>query len=295
MMKPQHIALMLVCQLIWGLNFVAAKIGIQYFHPVLFCAIRFSIAALLLLPIVGLPPRRMIWRLLPLSFTMGTMHFSLLNLGMRVVDVATTSITIQLQVPFAAVMAAFFFREHLGWRRIVGMGLAFAGIVLIAGDPRFSGDQFWPLMAVVGAAFCWAAANIQVKALGEVDAVRLNGWIAILAAPQLLVASAILEGNSWQQITSAAWQGWTALLYQAVIVAIFSYWIWYNMMRRYPVNQVMPFTLLLPMIGFICGALILGDAITWRMMVGALATVAGVAIIVLRRPSVLAPSTKTGI
>jgi O-acetylserine/cysteine efflux transporter len=294
-MKPQHIALMLVCQLIWGLNFVAAKVGIQYFHPVLFCAIRFSIAALLLLPIVGLPPRRMIWRLLPLSFTMGTMHFSLLNLGMRVVDVATTSITIQLQVPFAAFMAAFFFREHLGWRRIVGMGMAFAGIVLIAGDPRFSGDQFWPLMAVVGAAFCWAAANIQVKALGEVDAVQLNGWIAILAAPQLLIASAILEGNSWQQITTAAWQGWAALLYQAVIVAIFSYWIWYNMMRRYPVNQVMPFTLLLPMIGFVCGALILGDAITWRMMVGALATVAGVAIIVLRRPSVLAPSTKTGI
>ncbi len=294
-MKPQHIALMLVCQLIWGLNFVAAKVGIQYFHPVLFCAIRFSIAALLLLPIVGLPPRRQIWRLLPLSFTMGTMHFSLLNLGMRSVDVATTSITIQLQVPFAAVMAAFFFREHLGWRRVVGMGLAFAGIVLIAGDPRFSGDQFWPLMAVVGAAFCWAAANIQVKALGEIDAVRLNGWIAILAAPQLLVASVLLEGNNWQQVTEAAWQGWVALLYQAIIVAIFSYWIWYNMMRRYPVNQVMPFTLLLPMIGFICGAWLLGDAITWRMMGGAMATVAGVAIIVLRRPAVLAPSTKTGI
>ena len=90
-------------------------------------------------------------------------------------------------------------------------------------------------------------------------------------------------------------EGWRYAHVQAIIVAIFSYWIWYNMMRRYPVNQVMPFTLLLPMVGFICGAAILGDEITWRMMVGALATVAGVAIIVLRRPSVLAPSTKTGI
>jgi len=294
-MKPQHMLWMLLCQLIWGLNFVAAKVGILYFQPVLFCAIRFSIAALLLLPFVGLPPKRLIWRLLPLSFTMGTMHFSLLNLGMRVVDVSTTSITIQLQVPFAAFMAAFFFKEHLGWRRIVGMCFAFAGIVLIAGDPRYSGDQFWPLMAVVGAAFCWASANIQVKALGEIDAVKLNGWIAILAAPQLIIASSLLEGHPWQQVTTAAWQGWAALLYQAVIVAIFSYWIWYNMMRRYPVNLVMPFTLLLPMIGFICGAAILGDEITARMIIGALATVAGVAIIVLRRPAVLAPSTKTGI
>lgn len=295
MMKPQHMLWMLLCQLIWGLNFVAAKIGILHFQPVLFCAIRFSIAALLLLPFVGLPPRHMMWRLLPLSFTMGTMHFSLLNLGMRSVDVSTTSIAIQLQVPFAAVMASFFFREQLGWRRIAGMALAFIGIVLIAGDPRYSGDQFWPLMAVIGAAFCWAMANIQVKALGEIDSVKLNGWIAVLAAPQLLIASSLLEGHGWQQVTSAAWQGWAALLYQAIVVAIFSYWIWYNMMRRYPVNLVMPFTLLLPMIGFVCGAAMLGDIITWRMIAGAMATVAGVAIIVLRRPAVLVASTKTGI
>lgn len=293
-MKPQHIGWMLVCQVIWGFNFVAAKVGIHHFSPVLFCAIRFSLAALLLLPVVGLPRERL-WRLLPLSFTMGTMHFSLLNLGMRSVDVATTSITIQLQVAFAAVMAAFFFGETLGWRRIIGMGFAFAGVVLIAGEPRFSGANFWPLMAVVGAAFCWATANIQVKALGEIDAVKLNGWIAILAAPQLIVASFLLEGNVWHQVTSAGWQGWVALLYQAIVVAIFSYWIWYNMMKRYPVNQVMPFTLLLPMIGFICGAVMLDEPITSRMLMGAAATIFGVAIIILRRPSVVAPSTKTGI
>ncbi len=293
-MKPQHIGWMLICQLIWGFNFVAAKIGIQYFSPVLFCAIRFSLAALLLLPVVGLPRERL-WRLLPLSFTMGTMHFSLLNLGMRSVDVATTSITIQLQVAFAAVMAAFFFGEKLGWRRLTGMSLAFAGVVLIAGEPRFSGANFWPLMAVVGAAFCWAAANIQVKALGDIDSVKLNGWIAILAAPQLIIAALLLEGDPRQQILAVAWQGWAALLYQAIVVAIFSYWIWYNMMKRYPVNQVMPFTLLLPMIGFMCGALMLDEQITFRMLLGAAATIFGVGIIILRRPAVVAPSTRTGI
>jgi O-acetylserine/cysteine efflux transporter len=142
----------------------------------------------------------------------------------------------------------------------------------------------------------WAAGNIQVKALGDsVDAVQLNGWIAILAAPQLLIASWLIEGPQWAHVPDVSWIGWGALLFQAVVIAIFTYWIWYNMMRRYPVNQVMPFTLLLPMIGVAAGALMRGEDITWQMIVGGLATVAGVGIIVLRRPAVVAPATKTGI
>ena len=52
---------------------------------------------------------------------------------------------------------------------------------------------------------------------------------------------------------------------------------------------------LLPLIGVAAGALMRDEAITWQMIVGGLATVAGVGIIVLRRPTVVAPATKTGI
>lgn len=294
-MAPQHLALMLLVQLLWGVNFAIAKFGLDSFAPIFFVALRFTLVALLLVFIVGLPKRSMLKQLLPLSATMGVMHFTLIFLGMRDLDAATSSIAVQLQTPFAAIMAAFFFGERLGWRRIVGMAVAFAGVLLIAGEPRFSSNP-WPLLAVIAAALVWAAGNIQVKALGdELDAVTLNGWIAILAAPQLLIASWLIEGPQWRSIPEVAWQGWCALLFQAVVIAIFTYWIWYNMMRRYPVNQVMPFTLLLPMIGVAAGALMRGEVVTWQMIVGGLATVAGVGIIVLRRPSVAAPATKTGI
>lgn len=294
-MKPQHLAAMLLVQLIWGVNFVAAKIGLAHFESLFFLALRFSLVALLLLPFVGLP-RRKLKQLIPLSLTMGAMHFGLIYLGMRYLDAATSSIAVQLQVPFAAILAAFFFGETLGWRRITGMVVAFAGVVLIAGEPRFSGGNLWPLVAVIGAALVWAAGNVQVKALGEeFDAVQLNGYIAILAAPQLLVLSLLIEGNQFAHALDVAWQGWAALLFQSIIVAIFSYIIWYNLMRRYPVNQVMPFTLLLPMIGVASGHLVLGETVTWQMIMGGIATVAGVAIVVIRRPAVVAPSTKTGI
>ncbi|MBL9035898.1 MAG: EamA family transporter [Rhodospirillaceae bacterium] len=294
-MLPQHLALMVLVQFLWGVNFAVAKYGIDHFAPIFFVALRFSLVAVLLIFVVGLPKRAMLKRLIPLSITMGVMHFTLIFLGMKNLDAATSSIAVQLQTPFAAILAAFFLGETLGWRRILGMVIAFGGVILIAGEPRFSANP-WPLMAVIGAALVWAIGNVQVKALGdELDAVTLNGWIAILAAPQLLIASWLIEGPQWQHIPEVGWQGWASLLFQAIVIAIFTYWIWYNMMRRYPVNQVMPFTLLLPLIGVAAGAVMRGEEVTWQMMVGGLATVAGVAIIVIRRPAVVAPATKTGI
>ncbi len=294
-MLPRHIALMALVQVLWGVNFAIAKFGIDYFAPIFFVALRFTLVAVLLVFVVGLPKRAMLRQLIPLSVTMGVMHFILIFLGMKNLDAATSSIAVQLQNPFAAILAAIFLGETLGWRRILGMVIAFAGVLLIAGEPRFS-ENPWPLLAVIGAALVWAIGNVQVKSLGDgIDAVTLNGWIAILAAPQLLLASWLIEGPQWSHIPEVGWQGWASLLFQAIVIAIFTYWIWYNMMRRYPVNQVMPFTLLLPMIGVAAGAVLRGEDITWQMVVGGLATVAGVAIIVIRRPAVVAPATKTGI
>ncbi len=295
MIQPLHILLLVLSQVIWGVNFAIVRIGLQHFAPVTFIALRFSLVALLLLPIVGLPSRAHLKRLVPLSITMGSMHFSLISIGMNQIEAGTASIAVQLQVPFAAILAHYFLGEPLGWRRVVGMALAFAGVFLIAGEPRLS-DLRFGLAAIVAASMCWAIANVQVKALGErVDPIRLNGWIAMLAAPQLAILAYLMERNQGNFLQSATWEGWAALGYQAAIVAILSYWIWYAMMRRYPVNIVMPFTLLSPLIAVLSGALLLGEEITWPMVLGGMATIGGVAIIVIRRPSVIAPSTKTGL
>jgi len=293
-MKLQHLGMMLLIQMIWGVNFVVVKLGLDHMAPLFFVALRFSLAALFLLPIAGLP-RTHLKQVAFLSVTLGVMHFTLIFTGMHYLDAATTAIAVQLQVPFAAILAAIIFKETLHWRRITGMVIAFAGIVLIAGQPKFLANP-WPLASVVAAALVWSIANMQVKALGdEIDAVHLNGWIALLAAPQLLIISYLLEGNQWPHLLEIGWGGAFALLYQSALVAAFSYWIWYNLMRRYPVNQVMPFMLLQPLIGTASGAIFRGEQITMPMIIGGLGVLIGVAIIILRRPAVIAPSTKTGI
>jgi O-acetylserine/cysteine efflux transporter len=66
-------------------------------------------------------------------------------------------------------------------------------------------------------------------------------------------------------------------------------------MRRYPVNLVMPFMLLQPLIGAAAGVVFRDEVITMPMIIGGIGILIGVAIIIIRRPAVIAPSTKTGI
>jgi O-acetylserine/cysteine efflux transporter len=233
--------------------------------------------------------------LVVLSVVLGVVHFSLMFTGMRGLDVATASIAIQLQVPFAAILAAIFFKETLHWRRLTGMAIAFAGVVLIAGEPRLSGNLL-PLFLVIAAACTWAGATIQIKRIGDdVDVLALNGWVALLAAPQLALLSWLIEDGQLAAITAADWRLWLSVAFQALLVTIFGYSVWYRLMRRFSVNQVMPFTLLVPLFGVLSGVIFFDDRLTLLMLIGGLCTIVGVAIIIIRRPRVIAPSTKAGL
>jgi O-acetylserine/cysteine efflux transporter len=225
---------------------------------------------------------------LVLSILLGSIHFPMMFTGLTGVDASTASIAIQLQVPFSALLAAFVFRDKLGWRRALGMAAAFAGVVVIAGEPRESGILH--LLLVVLASFVFAIANVHVKRMGPIDAQALNGWMGLFAAPQLLLISLATERGQWDSMVSASWLGWASLVYMAVMVTIVAYGIWYPLVARYDVNQTMPWTLLAPIFGVLSGVLVMGDPMTPALVAGGALTVAGVGLIVLRPPRAPGPA-----
>ncbi len=293
-MTPRDVGALLLVAAVWGMNFAVVKVGLAELPPIFFVALRFAAVAVVLLPFVRLS-RNKLPQLVALSVTLGGLHFSMMFIGLRGLDVATSAIAIQLQVPFAAILAAIVFKDKLGWRRLLGMAIAFGGVALIAGEPRFGGNLL-PLVLVVSAALVWSIANIQIKALGdEVDVFALSAWVALLAAPQLFLVTFLFEDGQIDALLAASWRAWGAIAYQVVLVTIFGYGVWYSVMRRHPINQVMPFTLLVPLFGVLSGIIFLDERLTVPMLIGSAATIAGVAIIVVRRPRVVAPSTKGGL
>jgi O-acetylserine/cysteine efflux transporter len=287
---PLHMVLILGVMLAWGINFAVAKIGLQQLPPMLFMACRFALVALLLLPFAK-PPRGR-WRaVFAIAVTLGLLHFSFMFHGLKAVDAATASIAIQLQVPFASLLAAFFFQDKLGWRRGLGMAIAFIGVAVIAGEPRLAG-QYLALSFVITASFIWSIANVQIKMLQDVDGLTLNAWVAAFATPMLIVASLVMEDGQWQALQAADAWAYFAVVYQAVVVVVIGYGYWYWLMRRYQINQIMPATLLVPPFGVLAGVVLLGESLTFSLVAGGLMTIVGVAIIILRRPKTAAPEAE---
>ncbi len=281
-MTLPHVGLAVLVMLLWGVNFVAAKLGLEELPPLLMLSVRFLAVGFLLIPFAPFPRGKMI-QIAWLSLVLGTIHFALMFTGVQGVDAGVAAIAIQLQVPFAAILAAAIFKDKLGWRRMVGMAFAFVGIAMLAGEPRMQSSLI-SLGLVIAASFVWAISNIQVKLIKEIHPLSLLAWSSLLSAPQLIVLSLLMESGQAEALSDAGWRGWGAIAYMVVCVSGIGYGIWYYLVPRYDVNQTMPFTLLVPMFGIGSGALVLDERMTWMMLTGSALTLAGVAVIILRRP-----------
>jgi O-acetylserine/cysteine efflux transporter len=76
-------------------------------------------------------------------------------------------------------------------------------------------------------------------------------------------------------------------------VTVVSYAIWYRLLHRYPVNYIMPITMLVPVLGVLFGVVLRDEPLTWPIVAGGLVTLAGVGIIIMRRPRTAEPEAAT--
>lgn len=270
---------------IWGSGFLFAKVAIEHFPPILLMALRFTVTALVLVWFVPIP-RQQLGRLFWIALIGAAIQYSLTFTGLKHIYASTAIIVIQLEVPFAVLLAVAFLKDRVDIIKITGMALAFVGVVIIAGEPHLQGDLFWVLM-VAGGAFTWAIGQVMIKSLGPVGGFTLIAWIAVFAAPQLYVASWLVEDQQLAAVRTATWVVWAVVAYLGVIMTAVGYAMWYHLLGKYPVYQVAPFLLLLPVTTVLGGVLLLDEALTIRLIAGGLLAIGGVAIINLihRKPA----------
>lgn len=281
-MPLKDIGIGLFVTFVWGLNFPIGKIAVTEFPPIFMLAVRFGLVGLLLVFLLPVPYGRL-KRLYLLSLSLGVLHFATMFTGLRMVDTSTAAICSQLQAPSSLLLGMALFGERPGWKRCFGLVLAFAGIVVVAGEPRLF-DSLLGVGLIVFAAFLWAVAAMQSKNLGDLSPLQTNAWMGLFTAPQLMLLSFLVEEGQLEAVRNASWLGWSSILYMAVLVTILGYGMWYGLLRRHAVNSVMPFVLLVPIFGILSGILLLGDPVTPQFLGGCFLTIVGVAIIILQPP-----------
>lgn len=261
---------------LWGLNFVAVKMALATLPPLLLIGLRFTCVALILAPFFRPRPEQL-KAVAGIGVVLGVGHFGLLFMGLSGMEAATTAIVTQLGVPFSALLAWAVFGETLGLGRAVGLVMAFAGVALLAGEPTL--PSLLPLGLVTVAMLAWAVSNTQVKKVGAIDPMALNGWMAVFAAPMLLLLSLLTEHGQMEAIAASGWTVWAGLAYTTLASSIVAYSLWYRLLARHDINRVVPITLLGPVVGVASGVLVLGETLTWQKLVGGAIVVAGVAAV----------------
>lgn len=263
---------------IWGGGFLVAKVAIDHFPPILLMAFRFGLTALVLIWFVPTPDSSTLKRIFWIALVSAAIQYSLTFSGLKGLDASTAIIIVQLEVPFGVLGAVLFLKDRLHLRHVIGMAMAFIGVVLIAGEPSLRDNLFYVLL-VAGGAMTWAIGQVMVKTLGQVGGFTLIAWVAVFASPQLFLSSWIFEQDHILAIQEAGPLVWAAIIYLAFIMTALGYAIWYHLLGKYKVNQVMPFLLLLPVTTVIGGVLLLDEELTARIIAGGVLAITGVAII----------------
>lgn len=282
-MRKRDAGLAVVATLLWGMNFVAAKLALAELPPLLLLGVRFVLVAGCMLPLYGWAKVSHLQALV-LSSLLGVLHFGLMFASIWLgLDLPSAIIATQLGVVFSCILSSVLFADYIGPARSLGMLIAFLGVILVAGRPEVASNVL-PFLVACVSAFCWALANIVMKRKGVVEIGPLLAYLALYAAPQLLILSYLLEGPPFAMLAIASWQAWSAIAFTAVGSTVMAYGVWYWLLGHYPVSQVAPFSLLIPAFGLGANWIYFGDEPTSQFIAGCTITMLGVTVIVLRAP-----------
>lgn len=280
-MSVHHILLAVSVPLIWGMGFVFAKGALEYFPPILLMAFRFLVTASVLVWFVK-PPVALMGKIALIALISAAIQYSLTFTGLKDLDASIAVLVVQLEVPFMVLLGAVFLKERPDLQKYLGIVLAFVGVALIAGEPRLDA-AYLPLALVVGGAFFWAVGQVMIRSLGEVGGFTLIAWVAVMATPQLFIASALFEDNQLELIRQANWIVWGTVVYLGLVMTAIGYTIWYHLLGKYELRQVGPFLLLLPVFSVIASAIVLGERMTLTSCIGGIIVLLGVGAITVEK------------
>ena len=278
--------LLLVCFL-WGGNLVSIKISNQGIPPCLAAVARSGIVAFLLWTctrLKGIPvllERRDYWHGVAIGTLFG-LDFLFLYWGITFTHASRAVIFLFTHPFWVAVGAHFLIRDdRLTPGKGGGLVLAFGGLLLVFGSRSSTlGPLYWvgDLMEV-GAALFWAATTLYIKKVLETR--KISHYQTLFAQllysiPVLALASFLLERGGFLSLTFTVMM---AFLYQCLVVAFFSYLLWYWMIHTYAVSRLAAFTFLTPLFGVVLSGLVLGEPIPFLLWAGLILVVAGIYLV----------------
>lgn len=271
-MPISHLLLALLVVVIWGINFIFVKLGLEEINPLLLCALRFLFASVPAVFFVK-PPAVPFKIIASYGLIMFALQFALTFTGMHVgMTPGMGSLLMQVQVFFSMFFAMLLLGERPGIGQVLGALVSFSGIGLVAlhldHEVTMLGFIF-----MIAAAATWGVGNLITKQLKTASMVSVIVWGSFIACLPMFMLALLVEGpqsfvSTYEHVT---FKGIGALIYIVYASTWIGYGIWNWLICRYPVGVVVPFSLLVPVISILVSVILFGEAFQlWKLVAGLL-------------------------
>ncbi len=266
----------------FGTNFVAVKLVVESAPPLLFAAVRFTLAGLLLLLLLrvlegGSRPggRGEALRLLGLGAVGITLTQSFFTFGVSLTTAANTALMYSTSPIWGMLLGSLLGLERPGLRNILGVALALLGVGLVVyGGLELGGTSLVGDLLILAAAVCWGAYTmLSLALLGRYSP------LAVAAYPMLLGGLAIFPLAVFDldvDVGAIGGVAWFAALYSLLFSGVFGFVAWQRGVSRVGANRVLIYQYLVTLIGVGAGLALLGEGFGAGQVVGALVLLAGV-------------------
>ena len=285
-MKPLIVWLSLC--VVWGTTWIFIKLGLQDLPPVSFAAARFTVACLILLPVlliqkIEFPKGKKIWAMIVVTGLLQFFfNYGLLFWGEQHISSGLAAV-LQATIPaFGLVLARIYVGEQITGLKIVSILLGLLGVAVIFQEQLYLNGRlaFYGSLAIVVGAFGAAYASVLTKAKGGglSPASLLFGQMLIGQIPLWIVGFA-MEGSPLKFRWTA--QAVICVLFLAIAGSILAFWLYYWLLSKIDVTKAMMISFVTPLVAVFVGSFF-GEKLEIQTLFGGLLVLLSVFLIVIR-------------
>ncbi|MHA1958793.1 MAG: DMT family transporter [Candidatus Thorarchaeota archaeon] len=275
----------------WSSSLILAKIVYYEVTPIIFVALRYTIACPFLVLIVALTRKhtqssgsvRRVWYLILAAGITGPFLSQMLQyIGLSLTTAGETLLLLNLSPVFAVIMAAPVLKESITSTKVGGLALAMLGVVLIMLGGTSIDAEFNPLrllgdIIIIVSTFLFAINGIVGKiAVESVDSASLTLYSTLSIIPFLWLTAATTEDITIIPQLSLA--SWMIILWVAVVNTAIAFMLYYESMKHIEASKVQIALNLIAVWGVIMSVIVLGEVISPLQILGGISTIIGVVI-----------------
>lgn len=274
--------------LFWGSTYLAIDIAVQTIPPALMCALRFSVAGLVMLAVCAATGRRILYspRQIALAAVVGLLLLMGGNLTLSYAELAVSSGLSALIIAitplwFLVLDSLLLGDHHISRRGKAGLLLGILGLFVLVWPELAAGSmgrrELWASISLIGGSFSWALGSVLARRWQSgMDVFSSTGW-QVLAAGAGNFIFALLNGD----LNHVTWgsRSLAAVAYLVVCGSWIGYTAYIWLLEHVPTSKVSTYAYVNPVVAVFLGWLVLHERVDRFILAGSAIVVLSVILV----------------